>query len=147
MNFTGKSIIENHTNVEMSNMLSSMEPLLDTAKGKFGYAIARNVRKLRDACMEYLQARQELLMQFGEETKDDSGNLTGNFSVKIGTPACMKYLEAISEFSSIQHSVEIYKIPYDILPEELTAKELINLAWMLYDTEPLANEENKNAEV
>lgn len=130
---TGKSVQELHTNSDMANMLTSMEPYVESARGKFGYAIARNIRKLNDACMEFLQARQELIEQFGEQTKDENGNITGEFSIKLGTSACDEFLKQLGEYANIEHTVEIYKIPYDILPEELTAKDLLALDWMLYD--------------
>ena len=130
---TGKSVQEVYTNCDMSNMLTSMEPYIENAKGKFGYAIARNIRKLREACMEFLQARQDLITQLGEREKDENGNMTENFSIKIGTPACDEFFNQLSEYSEIEHSVEIYKIPYDILPDSLTAKDLLELEWMLYD--------------
>ena len=132
---TGKSTQEIYKNCDMANMLNSVEPYLETAKGKFGYALARNVRKLRDACLEFLQLQQNLIAQLGEEEKDEAGNSTGNFSIKIGTPACEEYLKQIGEYVDIEHSVEIYKVPYDLLPDSLTAKDLLALDWMLYDAD------------
>ena len=134
MNF-GKSVIETHKNYEMANMLASAESHVETARGKFGYAIARNIRKLNDACLEFLQARQDLLSQYGTECTDENGNSTGEFSVKIGTDACNEFLKQLGEYSDIEHSVEIYKIPYEVLPDDLTAKELLALEWMLYDSD------------
>lgn len=132
---TGKSIQGTYKNCDMTAMLNSMEPHIDTARGKFGYAIARNTRKLKEASLEFLQLQQSLISQLGEEEKDENGNFTGNFSIKIGTPACEEYLKQIEEYANIEHTVEIYKIPYSILPEELTAKDLLALDWMLYDEE------------
>lgn len=131
--FTGMTVVEKYTNLTMVNMLQTMNVHLQTAKGKFGYAIARNVRKIQDACTEYLQAQQELMAELGEEEKDENGNSTGNFSIKINTPACEEFVKRLEEYAYIEHTVEIYKIPYDILPDELTAKEMLDLEWMLYD--------------
>lgn len=131
----GKSVQETYKNSDMSNMLNSMEPYIETAKGKFGYAIARNIRKLKEACLEFLQIRETLIPQLGEADKDENGNPTGNYSIKIGTPACEEYLRQIEEYANIEHSVEIYKIPYNILPDDFTAKDLLTLEWMLYDEE------------
>ena len=39
-------------------------------KGKLGYACARNLRKLMDAAKEYMEIRDQLLAEFGE----DQGN-------------------------------------------------------------------------
>lgn len=130
---SGKSEQRTYKNYEMSNMLSILEGHIESATGKFGYAIARNVRKLKDACLEFLQVRQELFTKYGTEEFDSNGNPTGNISIKIGTPECDEYLKQLGEYADIEHSVEIYKIPYSILPEELTAKDLLELDWMLYD--------------
>lgn len=134
MNF-GKSVIETHKNYEMANMLTAAESKVETARGKFGYAIARNIRKLNDACLEFLQARQDLMSQYGSEVVDESGKPTGELSLKIGTDACAEFLNRLNEYAEIEHDVEIYKVPYDILPDDLTAKDLLDLEWMLYDSD------------
>lgn len=129
----GKTVSETHKNIDMENMLRVMEPYLDTATGKFGYAIARNIRKIKDACAEYLQTRQSLIEQLGEEEKDEHGNPTGIIGVKYGTDSFEKFQEKLGQISNIEHSVELYKVSYDVLPDTFTAKEMLNLEWMLFD--------------
>ena len=129
----GKSVLETHKNIDMENMLRVMEPYLDTATGKFGYAIARNIRKLKDSCAEYLQTRQNLIEQLGEEEKDEHGNPTGIIGVKYGTESFKEFQENLGQISNIEHSVELYKVSYDVLPDTFTAKEMLNLEWMLFD--------------
>lgn len=130
---SGKSFVENHRNDEMEIMLITMEPYLENATGKFGYAIARNIRKIRESCTEYLQARQDLITELGEEEEDESGNKTGVIRLRIGTEAYDEYLRRIGEYSGIQHDVEIYKIHYSALPEGMTAGDMLRLEWMLID--------------
>lgn len=130
---SGMNVVHRCSNLDMSNMLATMDPYISTAKGKFGYAIARNVRKIKDACNEFLVVRQELIEELGESEKDENGNETANFSIKIGSPAFFEYVEKIDEYAGIEHDVEIYKIPYDVLPEDMTAQGMLNLEWMLFD--------------
>ena len=131
----GKSVTETHKNYEMSAMLESAESRAEIARGKFGYAIARNIRRLKDACLEFLQARSELISKYGIAEVDEDGKQTGEYSIKIGTDECAEFLEQLSEYGDIEHFVEICKVPYDILPDDLTAKDLLDLEWMLYDSD------------
>lgn len=129
----GLTFTENHTNMDMAQMLVCMEPYLEKATGKFGYAIARNVRKVKEACAEYLQTRQNLFEELGEEEKDEDGNPTGRIQIKIGTDAFKEFNRRLAEFGGIKHSVEIYKVSYNVLPKEMTAGDMLNLEWMLLD--------------
>lgn len=129
----GKTFVETHRNDDMESMIVSVEPYLESATGKFGYAIARNLRKIREACAEYLQARQDLITELGEEEQDESGNKTGVIRLRIGTEAYKEYLRRIGEYSGIRHNVEIYKINYSVLPNSMTAGDMLRLEWMLID--------------
>lgn len=123
--------IETYTNDDMVQMLTVLDALLTTAKGKFGYAVARNVRKIREACTEYLQIRQNLFEELGEEEKDEDGNPTGNIQIKIGSPEHNELKKRLGEFSNIEHAVEICKVSYSVLPDDITAGDMLNLEWML----------------
>lgn len=129
----GIAMTESHKNEDMAAMLLNMEPYLEKATGRFGYAIARNVRKLRDACTEYLQTRQNLIAELGEKVKDDAGEPTGQIGIKVGTKAYEEFQQRLAEFGGIKHSVEIYKVPYNVLPKDMTAGDMLNLEWMLLD--------------
>lgn len=128
---------KNYSNSEMANMLFTLERYVEIATGKFGYAVARNTRKLNDACFEFLQERRRLFSEFGTDERDENGNPTGNVVINMGTDAYTEFLNRLGEYSDIEHSVEIYKVPYDILPDSLTAKDLLALDWMLYDADDL----------
>lgn len=130
-----RTFVESHANEDMMYMLMSMEPHLENATGKFGYAIARNVRKIKDACTEYLQIRQDLITQFGTEQVDENGNKTGAIELKIGSDAYNEFKKQLDEYSEMKYDVEILKIPYETLPKDITAKDMLNLEWMLIDGE------------
>lgn len=129
----GKTVVEKHKNADMAQMLICMEPYLEKATGKFGYAIARNVRKIKEACAEYLQTRQNLFEELGEDEKDEDGNPTGRIQIKIGSEAFEEFNKRLSEYGGIKHSVEIYKVSYNVLPKDMTAGDMLNLEWMLLD--------------
>lgn len=133
IDLTGKTFVETHKNDEMAGMLTAMEPYLERATGKFGYAIARNVRKIKEACEEYLQMRQNLITEFGEEETDENGNKTGIIGIRIGTEAFQNFTKRLEEFAGIQHSVEIYKVSYGTLPKDMTARDMLQLEWMLIE--------------
>lgn len=123
------------TNMDMVAKLSILNPFLETATGRFGYAVARNFRKIRESCTEFLQIRSQLIKDLGEKQLDKDGNPTGNIVIKIGTEKYNEYEEKIGDIAEIKHSVEIFTIPYDDLPDTVTAQDMINLEWMLIDSE------------
>lgn len=123
------------TNIDMSTKLLCLEPILKTATGKFGYAVARNFRKITEACTEFLQMRRRLIEDLGEKQVDKDGNLTGNVVIKVGTEKYNEYEKKIGEIAKIKHSVEIFMVSYDDLPNTVTAQDMIDLEWMLIDSE------------
>lgn len=123
------------TNMDMVAKLFVLNPFLETATGRFGYAVARNFRKIKESCTEFLQIRSQLIKDLGENQLDKDGNPTGNIVIKIGTEKYNEYEEKIGDIAEIKHSVEIFTIPYDDLPDTVTAQDMINLEWMLIDIE------------
>lgn len=134
-NLKNNTILSDMTNMDMAIKLSILESFLNTATGKFGYAVARNVRKIKEACAEFLQIRSRLIEELGEKQLDKDGNPTGNVIIKIGTEKYNEYNKKIGEIADIVHSVEIFRIPYDSLPDTVTAQNMIDLEWMLIDDE------------
>lgn len=134
-NIKNNTILSDMTNMDMAIKLSILESFLNTATGKFGYAVARNVRKIKEACAEFLQIRSRLIEELGEKQLDKDGNPTGNVIIKIGTEKYNEYNKKIGEIADIIHSVEIFRIPYDSLPDTVTAQNMIDLEWMLIDDE------------
>lgn len=134
-NLKNNTILSDMTNMDMAIKLSILESFLHTATGKFGYAVARNVRKIKEACAEFLQIRSRLIEELGEKQLDEDGNPTGNVIIKIGTEKYNEYNKKIGEIADIIHSVEIFRIPYDSLPDTVTAQNMIDLEWMLIDDE------------
>lgn len=130
----GVSTVQKHTNLAMAKMLASMEPFMQTATGLFGYAIARNTRKIRDACTEYLNARESLICELGEADLDDNGQPTGCFTIKTDTDAFVEFSRRIGSYANIEHDVDLFMVPYNALPKQMTAREMFALDWMIYDS-------------
>ena len=118
----------------MEQMIAVLAPFLGR-RDKIGYAAARNTRILRDAAMEYLQRRDELIRKHGSPQVDEDGNPTGRFELRLDTPEYKEYLEEIAEWALIEHEPRLYKIPYDVAEGELTGDELLSIDWMFEDTE------------
>jgi len=133
MNNECTTAIENISNFEMANRLTSLEPYLNRAKGRFGYGVARNVRKLKEACSEYLQTRVNLFQEYGEPMKDENGEPTGQLGIKTDSEGFQKFKAQMEDIGAIKHAVEIFKVPYELLPDDMTANDMLALEWMLLD--------------
>ncbi len=121
-------------NIELEQMIESLMPYLNR-KDIIGYAAARNVRVFRNAIVEYASKRDELISKYGEAEKDKNGNKTGRYFIKNTSPNIKAYATDISEFAIIEHDVTIFKIPYDKVIGELTGSEILDIDWMLEDSD------------
>ena len=94
-------------------------------KGKLGYAIARNLRKLQDAGKEYFEKRDELIQKYGKPNGD-----TGNFTfTKKNADA---FNTELAEYAVIEHEVDIMTVNEDVFCSgSLTSQDMFNLDWMV----------------
>ena len=94
-------------------------------KGKLGYAIARNLRKLNDAGKEYFEKRDELIQKYG---KPINGGNNFSFSEK-NAKAFNKELE---EYAMIEHEVDVMTVSEDIFcGGGLNNQDMYALDWMV----------------
>jgi hypothetical protein len=92
--------------------------------GKLGYACARNLRRLMDACKEYIEVRDRLMMEYG---KDEGG---GKFTFE--PDKAKAFSEAIREYSIIEHEVDVFQVSEDVFcGGGLTTREMYTLDWMV----------------
>ena len=92
--------------------------------GKLGYACARNMRKLMDAGKEFMEVRDRLLQEYGE----DAGNGKYNFS----PDKAQAFTDAIREYEEIEHDVDVYQVSEDVfMSGNLTSKHMYSLSWMV----------------
>ena len=118
-----------YTNAEMEKMLRSLEPLLER-RDMIGYAAARNTRILREELIEYHAKRDELVLKYGENEKDENGNPTGQVFISLTSPKFSEFIDAISVFDSIEHEPEIFQIEYSEAIGVLSGTELLECEFM-----------------
>ena len=108
-----------------SVMFESIQTLMGTKEtGKLGYACARNLRRLLDACKEYMEVRDRLLKEYGE----DQGGGQYTFAPENGKA----FAEAIREYAVIEHEVDVYQVTEEVFCSgTLTTKDMFALSWMV----------------
>lgn len=119
-------------NIEMEQMINSLEPLLDHTD-IIGYAAARNTRILTNEIQEYIARREELVAKYGEEVLDDDGNPTGQIQLRFDSPKFKDYSDEIIEWAEIEHEPPIYKIPTEKCIGILSGRQMLEIGWMLED--------------
>ncbi|MCD8126184.1 MAG: hypothetical protein LUD82_01515 [Clostridiales bacterium] len=112
------------SNNEMAQATETMSGLKE--KGKLGYAIARNTRKLRDAAKEYLELRNTLFQKYGHSV---GGN---RFVVdKDKLPDFLEELNA-DGIPAIEHEVDVYQVDEDtFISGSLDSQQMAQLFWMV----------------
>jgi len=131
------------TNIEMANRINILsKPVYINRKDIIGYAAARNIRILRNSCVEYLDKQNELITRYGSEELDSNGNPTGRFGINVNPndEAFKSFKRDIEEFAIIEHTVTIFKIPYERVCGELTGSEILDIDWMLEDSDKPADD-------
>ena len=114
------------TNIEMSNYLNSLNQISGKVKGKLGYAVARNIRKISNELIEFENIRLEHIYKYG--TKNDNGDCF----IKKDTEEYNKFLTDMQEYAAITHDVDIYMInAEEIFKSDLTADEITTIDFMI----------------
>lgn len=114
------------TNKEMDDLLNGLEELMDKARGKLGYAIAKNYRILSEELNEYTEIKNTAIIKFGE--KDNEGHI----SIQLGTEAHKQYLNEMKQYDDIKSDVNILIVsPEDVYSSNLTAKEVSRILCMI----------------
>ena len=111
------------TNAQMWESIQTLSSI-NNETGKLGYACARNLRKLMDACKEYMEIRDKLMMEYG--TSEGNGKFT------FTAEKAQQFTEAIKEYALIEHDVDVYQVSEDVFCSgTLTNKEMYALEWMV----------------
>ena len=121
-----------YKNIEMEQMIASLEPLLERTD-KIGYAAARNTRILQSCAMEYLERREQLIAKHGTPRLDDEGNPTGVSEIRIGSEEFDAYAAEIEEWALIEHEPDIFKLKYEDVIDKLSGAQILAVDWMLED--------------
>lgn len=114
------------TNIEMSNYLNSLQQISNKVKGKLGYAVARNIRKISDELIEFENIRLEHIRKYGTD------NENGECVIKKDTEEYHKFITDMQEFANISHDVDIFMINAEfVMDSDLTAEEMIKIEFMI----------------
>lgn len=110
------------TNAEGAQCLSIMMNIQE--KGKLGFAIAKNMRKLNDELREYFAKRDELIQEYGEKQDGDQ--------YRIPPEAAQKFIDELREYDEIPFDFEPQTIDEEAFASgSLTSDQMYALMWMV----------------
>lgn len=112
------------TNAEMASNIEILSQLKE--KGKLGYAIARNIRKLRDAAKEYMDLRDKLFQEFGHSV--------GGSRFVVDKEKLPDFLEALNTdgIPDIEHDFEAFQVDEETFcGGGLNSQQMSALMWMV----------------
>ena len=99
-------------------------------KGKLGYAIAKNTRKLKEEIKEYIAKRDELLKKYGTPVDGRKGDYT------IDRKNRTLYDAELEEYENIEFEVELMQVSEsDFVNSTLTSRQMEMLLWMIEELE------------
>ena len=114
------------TNVELFENIQTLNGTSE--KGKLGYALSKNLRKMTDAAEEYLRIRDEKLMEFGEDQ--------GNGQFRISKEKMPDFRKTMEEYDNIEEEFEAYLVSEEVfISGNLTTKQMFTLGWMVAEEE------------
>lgn len=118
------------TNFDMVSKIDQLSVYLDRTD-VIGYAAARNIRRLQDACLEFIKKRDEVLTKYGDIDYDENGNDTGKRYITNESVHYQEVMDELGCIGEIKHEVEIFTIRYDLLNGVLSGSDILELDWML----------------
>ena len=96
-------------------------------KGKLGYAIARNTRRMKDAVKEYMDIRDDAIRKCGTKTK--------NGQVVVTAENEEKFLQELDGIGEITAEVDVFLVDEEtFLNGTLDSHQMENLLWMIKET-------------
>lgn len=110
------------TNAEGAQCLSIMMNIQE--KGRLGFAIAKNMRKLNEELREYSEKRDELIMKYGEQQDGDQ--------YKIPPEKVNDFMNELREYDDMKFDFEPQTISEDdFCSGSLTSDQMYALYWMV----------------
>ena len=114
-------------NIEADRYLSMLKSISKEVNGKFGYAVARNIRELTNSLKEYMQIKNELIVKYGEQ----KGN---EFSLSVNSEGFKAFQNELKSYADIEHDVPIMSVEAEeIYGSILTADKISELFFMIKD--------------
>lgn len=110
------------TNSEGAKCLSVMMNIHE--KGKLGFTIAKNMRRLGDELREYFEKRDELIQKYGKKQEGDQ--------YRIPPESAQKFVDELKEYDEIEFDFEPQMISEnDFCAGDLTSDQMYELYWMV----------------
>lgn len=114
------------TNRQMEQMLSALENVLGM-NGPMGYAIALNYHNLHEAAAPYITMRNKFMESHDFGEPDENGYV----KVALGSPEYVEFMEGAGAVMDEEHEVNIRKVSRSELPQDLTARQMLSIFWMI----------------
>lgn len=114
-------------------MATSVEPFCDD-RGLLGFACARNMRKLADACLEYIKIRDSALKDFGDAVVGDDGRVVG-YRIGPDDDGWESFKSRMEPFDSLMCDVEIMTVPASEVIGKVSGRESLTIDWMIEEVD------------
>ena len=110
------------TNAEGANCLSIMMNIQE--KGKLGFTIAKNMRKLNEEMKEYFAKRDDLIRKYGQHQDGDQ--------YRIPPESVQAFIDELKEYDDIAFDFDPQTISEnDFCNGSLTSDQMYALYWMV----------------
>lgn len=119
-----------YTNFQMENMVTSLQPLLDRVD-VVGYVAARNFRSLQRELEDYFAFKNKLITELGSEELDESGNPTGNVSIKVGSKEFDVFIEKMQPIGKSRCYPTLFKLEAEECIDLLSGSQMLGYDWMI----------------
>lgn len=123
-----------YTNYQMEAMAESLQPILPR-RDIAGYAAARNMRALLVELADYLDYKEGLINEYGEDELED-GKPTGRKYVSEQSPLFEEFKSRLDEVGRIEAEPTLLHLKYPEIVEKLSGEEILALDWMLDEVVP-----------
>lgn len=114
---------------EAASMATSVEPFCDD-RGLLGFACARNMRKLFDACLEYIKIRDAALSELGEVVTDADDRVVG-YRIGPDSEGWGRFRARMEPFDGLECDVEIMTVPAAEVIGKVSGRESLTIDWMI----------------
>lgn len=120
------------TNNEADINLSALKFISKKVSGKFGYAVARNIRELSNSLKEYIQIKNELIAKYGEANGNEIilNSNSQNFAL---------FQNELREYAEIEHDINIMPIEVEYIYQSTLTADLIDKIMFMIKEEGAEN--------
>lgn len=119
-----------YTNFQMENMVASLQSLLNRID-VVGYVAARNFRSLQRELEDYFAFKNKLITELGSEELDESGNPTGNVSIKVGSKEFDVFIEKMQPIGKSRCYPTLFKLEAEECIDLLSGSQMLEYDWMI----------------